>query len=134
MPVVKIQNWLARAEEIIEDVILAILSVFVIILAISAIAIMGTQTPVALAERVGALESIMQLGFLAKAEYIAALLTPWIAMIIGLLIARELWLSRRRLEGIHFEMVLNRVRGSRAARPVRSVRRMPVRRASKKKK
>ena len=132
MPVVRFQNWLYRAEEILEDVILAILSVFVIILAISAIAIMGTQTPAGLVERVGALEAIMQLGFLAKAEYIAALLTPWIAMIIGLLIARELWLSRRRLEGIHFEMVLNRVKST---RPVAKVRpRRAARRVVKKKK
>ncbi len=108
LAVKKIRDFLGRAEEIVEDLILILLSVFVIILAVSALIVLASAPP-SLTERELVISSITQLGFLAKAEYFAALLLPWVAMIIGLLVARELWLVRRAIQGVHLETVLRRL-------------------------
>lgn len=119
----KIQDWLATAEIFIEDLILVLLSIFLIILAISALVVLGGGAPVS-EERVTAISALMQASFLAKAEYFAMLILPWMLMIIGLLLARELWLLRRRIEGIHFEVMLSRLRTAPKVKPARK----PVRR------
>ncbi|MBU5557848.1 MAG: hypothetical protein QW751_01540 [Candidatus Aenigmatarchaeota archaeon] len=121
MVIAKLHEALTRLEEIIENTVLLLLSIFVIVLAIVALAVFATQPPAGLAERIAVIGAIASLGFLAKAEYFATLLLPWLLMIIGLLVARELWLLRRRIEGIHFEVVLHRLRTAppRAARRVR---------------
>lgn len=109
MPVRKVRNFLATAEEFVEDLILILLSIFVIILAVSALLTLATQAP-DLTEREQTIAGISQLGFLAKAEYFATLILPWVLMIIGLLLARELWLIRRSLQGIHFENIMKRIK------------------------
>jgi hypothetical protein len=111
-----LRDWLARAEAIIEDVVLILLSIFVIVLAVAALSVLAMEVPPGVEARAALIAEIAQLGFLAKAEYFAMLLLPWLLIIIGLLIARELWLLRKRIESIHFEVVLHRLR---AARPVR---------------
>ncbi len=108
MALKELRDVLTRAEEIAEDVILMLLSIFIIVLAVAALAVLSTQ-PAALGERAAMIGAIATLGFLAKAEYFAALLMPWMVIIIGLLIGRELWLLRRRMEGIHFEVILHRI-------------------------
>lgn len=118
MSIRTLRELLLRAEEIAEDVILILLSIFVIVLAVAALAVLSTQPPAGVAERAATIGVIASLGFLAKAEYFAALLLPWLLIIIGLLIGRELWLLRRRMEGIHFEVVLHRLRTA-PARPTR---------------
>lgn len=115
----KLHEALTRLEDIVENTVLLLLSIFVIVLAVAALAVLATQPPAGIAERVAVIGAIASLGFLAKAEYFAALLLPWLVMIIGLLIAREMWLLRRRIEGIHFEVVLHRLRTA----PPRAVRR-----------
>ena len=105
----RFRDVMARAEDIIEDTILAVLSIFVIVLAVVALSVFATQTPAGISERVAVIGAIASLGFLAKAEYFAALMLPWVLMIVGLLVAREMWMIRRRLEGIHFEAVMQRV-------------------------
>ncbi len=107
MPLKKIRDFLGSAEEIVEDLILILLSVFVIILAISALAVLATQPS---SDRTATIAQIIpQLSFLARAEYFAALMLPWVLMIIGLLIARELWMMRKSLQGVHFEVVMRRI-------------------------
>lgn len=121
--------WFGRVEEIFEDTLLVLISLFAVILAVTALFVLGTQTAPGMADRVAILATITQLSFLAKAEYFATLMLPWVAMIIGLLIARELWMMRRRIEGIHFETVLYRLRSTAPIRmPVRPVVRRAVRR------
>lgn len=114
----KLHEALTRLEEIVENTVLLLLSIFVIVLAVVALAVLATQPPVGIAERAAVIGAIAGLGFLAKAEYFAALLLPWLLIIIGLLVARELWLLRRRLEGIHFEVVLHRLRTAPLRAPV----------------
>lgn len=108
MTVKKIRDFLGKAEEIVEDLVLILLSVFVIILAVAALMVLASEPP-SLTERALVISGITQLGFLAKAEYFAALLLPWVGMIIGLLIAREVWLVRRAIQGLHLETVLRRL-------------------------
>jgi hypothetical protein len=105
----KLHDALTRLEIIVENTVLLLLSIFVIILAVAALAVLATQPPAGIAERTAVIGAIASLGFLAKAEYFAALMLPWVAMIIGLLIAREMWMLRRRMEGIHFEVVMHRL-------------------------
>lgn len=102
------RSFLRNAERIAEDLILILLSVFVIILAVSALMVLASEPP-SLTEKEMVIAGITKLGFLAKAEYFAALLLPWVAMIIGLLIARELWLVRRAIQGVHLETILRRI-------------------------
>lgn len=106
----KLHEALTRLEEIVENTVLLLLSIFVIILAVAALAVLATQPPAGVTERAAVIGAIASLGFLARAEYFAALMLPWLLIIIGLLVARELWLLRRRMEGIHFEVVLHRLR------------------------
>ncbi len=113
MPLKKIRDFLGSAEELVEDLILILLSVFVIILAISALAVLATQPAT---DRTAAIAQIIpQLSFLARAEYFAALMLPWVMMIIGLLIARELWMMRKSIHGMHVEVVMRRMREEPAA-------------------
>lgn len=108
MPLKKIRDFLGSAEEIVEDLILILLSIFVIILAISALAVLATQPAT---DRTAVIAQIIpQLSFLARAEYFAALMLPWVLMIIGLLIARELWMMRKTLHGMHVEVLMRRMR------------------------
>lgn len=114
MPLKKIRGFLGSAEELVEDLILILLSVFVIILAISALAVLATQPT---SDRTAAIAQIIpQLSFLARAEYFAALMLPWVLMIIGLLIAREIWMIRKSLQGVHFEIIMRRIREKPAIR------------------
>lgn len=106
MPIKKLQTFLATAEEIVEDLILILLSIFVIILAVSALLVLSTPAPQITTERIAA---ITQLNFLGKAEYFAALMLPWMLIIIGLLVAREMWLLRRRIESVYYEFVMRRI-------------------------
>jgi len=104
-----VQKWVSQAEEFVEDVLMVLLSVFIIILAVSALAVFATQAPAeSIAMRAEAIQQVTSLTFLAKAEYFAALLLPWMVMLIGLMIAREIWMLRRRMDGIHFEMVIGK--------------------------
>ena len=121
MVIRRLRELTSKLEEIVEEVVLILLSIFVILLIVSALAVFSTQPPAGLSERVAVIGVIASMGFLAKAEYFAALLLPWFLMIIGLMIARELWLVRRRMEGIHFEFVMRRVvKTPRRAAPVRN--------------
>lgn len=104
MPVGRMRDSLERAEKFLEDLIVVILSIFVIILAVSALTVLSGEAPASVEARIETIGMITQMGFLAKAEYFAALLLPWVAMIIALLLVRELWLIRRRIEGIHFDV------------------------------
>jgi len=104
-----LRDAITRLEEIAEDTLLLLLSIFVVILAVAALAVLATQPPAGLEQRAAVIGAIASLGFLAKAEYFAALMLPWLAMVIGLLIAREMWLLRRRMEGIHFEVIMHRL-------------------------
>lgn len=114
MPLKKIRDFLGSAEELIEDLILILLSIFVIILSVSALAVLATQPS---SDRTATIAQIIpQLSFLAKAEYFAALMLPWVLMIIGLLIARELWLIRKSLQGVHFEIIMRRIKEKPAKR------------------
>lgn len=107
MPIKKIRGFLGSAEEIVEDLILILLSVFVIILSVSALAVLATQPT---SDRTAMIAQIVpQLTFLGKAEYFAALMLPWVLMIIGLLVARELWMIRKTLHGMHLEVVMKRI-------------------------
>ena len=108
----EINRVLTRFEEIVEDTLLILLSIFVVILAVVALAVLATQPPAGLAERTATIGAIASLGFLAKAEYFAALMLPWLLIIIGLMVAREMWLLRRRVEGIHFEVAMQRFRAA----------------------
>ncbi len=107
MPVRKIRKFLEAAEEFIEDFILILLSITVIILSVSAITVLTTSIPSKVAQRT---ETIMKLlptlNFLAKMEYFAALVFPWVVMLIGLLLFRELWFLRRSIERIEFRKLL----------------------------
>ncbi len=107
MPLKKIRGFLGSAEEIVEDLILILLSIFVIILAVSALAVFATQPT---SDRTAVIAQIIpQLSFLAKAEYFAALMLPWVLMIIGLLVARELWMIRKSIHGMHVEVLMRRL-------------------------
>ncbi len=114
MPLKRIRGFLGSAEEIVEDLILILLSIFVIILAISALAVFATQPT---SDRTAAIAQIIpQLSFLARAEYFAALMLPWVLMIIGLLVARELWMIRKSIHGVHLEILMRRMREEPAMR------------------
>jgi|GEM_PF-4273001 len=109
----KIRGFLGSAEELVEDLILILLSIFVIILAISALAVLASQPS---SDRTAAIAQIIpQLSFLARAEYFAALMLPWVMMIIGLLIARELWMMRKSIHGLHVEVLMRRMREEKPA-------------------
>ncbi len=107
MPVRKVRKFLETAEEFIEDFVLILLSITVIILSVSAITVLTTSIPTEVAQRT---ETIMKLlptvNFLAKAEYFASLMFPWVAMLIGLLIFRELWFLRKAIERIELRKLL----------------------------
>jgi purine-cytosine permease-like protein len=107
MPVKRIKEFLERAEIFLEDFILVLLSIVVIILSISALLVLTTQIPAEVHERVETLKNLLpHLNFLAKAEYFASLILPWIVMIVGLLIFRELWMIRRALERIEIRKMI----------------------------
>ncbi len=113
MPLKKVRGFLGSAEELVEDLILILLSVFVIILAVAALAVLATQPS---SDRTAAIAQIIpQLSFLGKAEYFAALMLPWVLMIIGLLVARELWLIRKSIHGLHVEVLMRRLQEKPAA-------------------
>jgi len=113
MSLKRVRGFLGSAEEIVEDLILILLSVFVIILAISALAVLASQPT---SDRTAAIAQIIpQLSFLARAEYFAALMLPWVMMIIGLLIARELWMMRKSIHGLHVEVLMRRMREEKPA-------------------
>lgn len=108
MSLKRVRGFLGSAEELVEDLILILLSIFVIILAISALAVLATQPAT---DRTAVIAQIIpQLSFLARAEYFAALMLPWVLMIIGLLIARELWMMRKSIHGLHVEVLMRRMR------------------------
>lgn len=110
----KVRGFLGSAEELVEDLILILLSIFAIILAISALAVLATQPTT---DRTAAIAQIIpQLSFLGKAEYFAALMLPWVLMIIGLLVARELWMIRKSIHGLHVEVLMRRLREEPAKR------------------
>jgi purine-cytosine permease-like protein len=110
MPVKRLREFLHTAEEIIEDLIVVLLSIFLIILSICALSVLATQIPADVSERAQVIAQLLpQLNFLAKAEYFASLVLPWVIMIIGLLVIRELWLMRRTLERMHLEKILERI-------------------------
>lgn len=113
----KVRGFLGSAEELVEDLILILLSIFVIILAISALAVLATQPTT---DRTAAIAQIIpQLSFLGRAEYFAALMLPWVLMIIGLLIARELWMIRKSIHGLHIEVLMRRMQQEKPAAPGR---------------
>ncbi|NOZ81874.1 MAG: hypothetical protein GXO63_01865 [Candidatus Micrarchaeota archaeon] len=91
----KARDFLGRAEKFVEDFILVLLSLFLLVLSISALAVLSAEVPSVDGEKV----CLENSGFLTKAEYFAGLVAPWVGMIIGLLVARELWLIRRTLRG-----------------------------------
>ncbi len=71
--------------------------------------VVGTQAPTGLPTQEAQITAIAGASFIAKAEFFIALMLPWMVVIIGLLVARELWLIRRRFESVHFEFVLQRL-------------------------
>ncbi len=95
MVVKKTRKFLGTAERFVEDVILIVLSLFVIFLSISALGVLSA------AEGLGRTDvcELAGSGIVGKAEFFAQLVGPWVAMIVGLLIVRELWLIRRTLGG-----------------------------------
>ena len=111
------KNTLARLEKFVEDLVLIFVSVFTIILAITALTILSTGAPASVEARAETISLIAQASFLAKAEYFAALLMPWIVIIAVLVIARELWLMRRRMEMRYYASIVRRpVRVKRATK------------------
>ncbi len=102
----RVVDFLGTAEKFIEDLILVLLSVFVIILSVSALLVLST-TPSANNNQL--LSLISHLSFINRAQYFVALIVPWVLMIIGLLLARELWMIRRTLQSMHLENVLKRI-------------------------
>lgn len=114
----RIRDGIFVTEKFLEDLILVLLSIFIIVLAISALAVLSSEAPSYVGERATTIAEITTLGFLAKAEYFATLMLPWMLILIGLLMAREVWVIRKRLEGIHFEVVLERMR--RAREPIKT--------------
>jgi len=107
MPVDKIKKFLFIAEEFVEDLILILLSIVIIVLSLSALTVLGTNIPVEVSERVEKIAELLPyLTFLAKAEYFASLVFPWVIMLIGILLFRELWLLRRAIERLEFKKLL----------------------------
>lgn len=107
MPVQKIRKFLTGAEEFIEDLILILLSIVIIVLSLAALSVLATSTPAEVSQRTQTLANLLpQLSFLAKAEYFATLMLPWVLMLIGLLIFRELWFLRKAIERIEFRKLL----------------------------
>jgi uncharacterized membrane protein len=113
MTLKRVRGFLGSAEELVEDLILVLLSIFVIILAVSALMVFATQPT---SDRTAVIAQIIpQLSFLARAEYFAALMLPWVLMIIGLMVARELWMMRKTLHGLHVEVLMRRIQERPAA-------------------
>lgn len=110
MAIRKIKSLMSTIELVIEDVMLVLVSIFVVVLAAVALLVLATPSPELTIERALA---IAQLGFLGKAEYFAALLLPWMLILIGILVARELWFIRRRLESLHIDFVMQRTKKKR---------------------
>ena len=107
MPVNKIRKFLSVAEEFIEDLILIFLSIVVIVLSLSALTVLATSIPAEVSERTQRIAELLpHLTFLAKAEYFASLILPWVLMLIGILIFRELWFLRRAVERLEFRKLL----------------------------
>ncbi len=107
MAVRKVRKFLTTAEEFLEDLILILLSLVIVILSVSALAVLASGAPAEVSQRAEQLsQTLPQLTFLAKAEYFATLVFPWVLMLIGLLIFRELWFLRRAIERIEFRKLL----------------------------
>ena len=107
MKIARVKRFMLLAEEFLEDFIIILLSIVIIILSLSALSVLAVEMPTEVSERAQAIAELLpRLNFLAKAEYFAALLFPWVAMLIGLLVFRELWLLRRAIERIEFRKLL----------------------------
>lgn len=107
MPVQRIRKFLSTAEEFLEDLILILLSIVIIVLSLSALTVLATNIPAEVSQRTQIISELLpQLTFLAKAEYFASLILPWVLMLIGILIFRELWFLRRAIERLEFRKLL----------------------------
>lgn len=107
MPVQRIRKFLSTAEEFLEDLILILLSIVIIVLSLSALTVLATNIPAEVSQRTQIISELLpQLTFLTKAEYFASLILPWVLMLIGILIFRELWFLRRAIERLEFRKLL----------------------------
>ncbi len=97
-----------RAEAFVRDLLLTLFSIVVVVLAVIALIVLATQTPVDVTQRAANIALVRELNFLAKAQFFATLILPWTILIIGLLLVREIWMIRRRLDGIHYEYFMQR--------------------------
>ena len=85
------RKFLTDAEEFLEDLVILILAICVILVLIASI---------------GTLLGYPSFASTSKLKEVSMLLFPWVAMLAGMLIFRELWLLRRTVERIEIRKLI----------------------------
>ncbi len=88
---VNTRRFLTEAEEFLEDFVILILGICVILVLIASI---------------GTILGYPSFASVSKLKEVSILLFPWVAMLAGMLIFRELWLLRRSIERIEIRKLI----------------------------